>query len=78
MKDTIKTKSNFRLLPNEIKPAYKEKEGYVSKKKVLEEFGKYNIKERSAYFPEHLQYDSIYNECLFDAALEILEQERYY
>jgi len=76
MKDQARTKSNYRNLPSSISPVTKNKEGYIRKNKVLEEFTNYNIKERSNYFSEHLKYDKIYNECIFDTALELLESER--
>ena len=77
MKDPTRTKSNFRCLPSGVIPVHKNKEGYLRKTKVLDKFTEYNKKERENYHSEHLVYDKIYNECIFDTALEILECERY-
>ncbi len=77
MKDMERAKQNYRNLPNNIAPVNKNKETYIRKNKVQEEFAEYNKEERINYHPDHLIFDQIYNECIVDTALELLESERY-
>ncbi len=64
-------------MPSHKAPVNKNKEDYIRKTKVMEDFELVNVKERVNYFPEHTTFDKIYNECIVDSALELLENERY-
>jgi len=77
MKDPNRTKANYKNLPNNILPVNKNKEGYIRKNKLINDFAEYNKKERFLYYPEHLKFDKIYNDCIIDTALELLENERF-
>lgn len=75
-RDQPNIKRNYKILPNQIQ---KESIDLIDKKKVLSSFEKVNrnIREDDNITSDDY-YDSTLNECMVDAAVELLNKERLY